>query len=124
MPARDPTQWTCPHAPTSLGNRRKRPLIITSFETIITSRYTRRAHGSTLQYHPTMSWLFGWLPGIPSINLALPSSIQGRFVSFVLKKLLGNFVKPGQLDIHQIDSQVGSGFVQVNDLELESSVSA
>jgi autophagy-related protein 2 len=71
-----------------------------------------------------MSWLFGWLPRIPSINLALPSSIQGRFVSFVLKKLLGNFVKPGQLDIHQIDSQVGSGFVQVNDLELESSVSA
>ncbi|KAJ7905574.1 hypothetical protein B0H14DRAFT_2660774 [Mycena olivaceomarginata] len=62
-----------------------------------------------------MSWFSSWLPGLPSISFALPSSIQGRFISFVLKKSLGHLVKPGQLDIDQIDSQIGSGYVQVND---------
>ncbi|RDB21446.1 Autophagy-related protein 2 [Hypsizygus marmoreus] len=66
------------------------------------------------------SWYSSWLPGLPSINLALPSSLQGRFISFVLKKSLGHFLRPGQLDSRQIDSQIGSGFVQVNDLELDN----
>ncbi len=68
-----------------------------------------------------MSW-YSWLPGLPSLSFALPASIQGRFISFVLKKTLGHFVKPGQLDIDQIDSQIGSGFVQVTDVQLDNQV--
>ncbi|KAI5899365.1 uncharacterized protein SCHCODRAFT_02483354 [Schizophyllum commune H4-8] len=67
------------------------------------------------------SWITSWLPEIPSLNFALPtSSIQQRFISFVLKKSLGHFLKPGQLDAHQIESQIGSGYVHVNDLELDN----
>ncbi|KAF8625802.1 hypothetical protein AX15_005189 [Amanita polypyramis BW_CC] len=66
------------------------------------------------------SWYSSWLPSLPSVNFAIPSSLQGRFVSFLLKKCLGHFLKPGQLDARQIESQIGSGFVQVNDLELNS----
>ena len=67
-------------------------------------------------------WNFSWLPSLPSIDFTLPSSIQRRFISFVLQNLLGNLVKPGQLDANQIDSQIGSGFVQVRDLELDNEV--
>lgn len=68
------------------------------------------------------SWYWSWLPGLPSIDFALPSSIQSRFISFVLKKSLGHLLKPGQFDVHQIDSQIGSGYVQVKDLELNNEV--
>ncbi|KXN86892.1 Autophagy-related protein 2 [Leucoagaricus sp. SymC.cos] len=69
-----------------------------------------------------MSWFSAWLPQFPAfnVNFALPTSIQGRFLSFVLKKTLGHFFKHGQLDAGQIDSQIGSGFVQVKDLELDN----
>ncbi|KAG6814394.1 hypothetical protein H0H92_010980 [Tricholoma furcatifolium] len=66
------------------------------------------------------SWYSSWLPGLPSLNISLPSSLQGRFISFVLKKTLGHLVRPGQLDSSQIDSKIGSGFVQINDLELDN----
>lgn len=69
-----------------------------------------------------MSWFTSWIPDIPQFNFAIPGSIQGRFISFVLKKTLGHFLKPGQLDYHQIDSQIGSGYVQVSDLELDAQV--
>ncbi|EAU88507.1 hypothetical protein CC1G_04213 [Coprinopsis cinerea okayama7 len=69
-----------------------------------------------------MSWFASWLPSIPTINLAIPTSIQGRFVSFFLKKFLGHLFKPGQLDTPQIDSQIGSGYVQINDLELDPTI--
>jgi len=69
-----------------------------------------------------MVWFSSWLPGLPNLNFAIPTSIQGRFISFVLKKSLGHLLKPGQLDYHQIDSQIGSGYVQVNDLELSPEV--
>nr|GAT53224.1 predicted protein [Mycena chlorophos] len=51
-------------------------------------------------------------------RITLPSSIQRRFLSFVLRKSLGHLLKPGQLDVDQIDSQIGSGYVQVSDLQL------
>ncbi|CAK5277669.1 unnamed protein product [Mycena citricolor] len=66
------------------------------------------------------TWYSRWTPGLPSINLPFPTSIQRRFISFVLKKSLGHLLKPGQLDIEQIDSQLGSGHVQINDLELDN----
>lgn len=70
-----------------------------------------------------MAWYSSWIPGLPTFNFAIPTSIQGRFLSFVLKKTLGHLLKPGQLDHHQIDSQIGSGYVQVNDLELSPDAS-
>ncbi|KAI9064447.1 hypothetical protein FKP32DRAFT_1685733 [Trametes sanguinea] len=63
-------------------------------------------------------WSFSWLPSLPSIDLSLPSGIQKRFISFALRQSLGHFLKPGQLDVQQVDSQIGSGYVQVRDLEL------
>ncbi|TFK76391.1 hypothetical protein BDN72DRAFT_785226 [Pluteus cervinus] len=65
------------------------------------------------------SWFSSWLPPLPSLNFPFPSRLQGRFVSFILKKSLGHFLKPGQLDAHQIDAQIGSGYVQISDLELD-----
>ncbi|KAJ7581343.1 hypothetical protein C8J56DRAFT_959789 [Mycena floridula] len=67
------------------------------------------------------SWT-SWIPSLPSISIpfSLPSSIQRRFISFALKTYLGHFLKPGQLDVKQIDSQLGSGYVQVSDLELNN----
>ncbi|KAJ3725873.1 hypothetical protein C8R42DRAFT_575547 [Lentinula raphanica] len=68
-----------------------------------------------------MSWLASWLPSFPSFSyFAVPASIQRRFISFILKRALGHFLKPGQLDVQQIDSQIGSGYVQVNDLHLDN----
>lgn len=58
---------------------------------------------------------------IPSFSA--PLSIQRRFISFVLKRSLGHLVKPGQLDISQIDAQIGNGYVEVKDLELDCTVS-
>lgn len=69
-----------------------------------------------------MTWFSSWLPRLPSINFAVPSSVQGRFISFLLKKLFGHLFKPGQLDSSQVDAQIGSGYVQVNDLELDAEV--
>ena len=71
----------------------------------------------------TMFPSFSWLPSLPSIDFALPSSIQKRFISFALRQSLGHLLKPGQLDIQQVDSQIGSGYVQVRDLELNNEVS-
>ena len=68
---------------------------------------------------------FSWFPF--SIDFRLPSlappvSIQRRFISFILKRTLGHLLKPGQLDVAQIDAQIGSGFVEVKDLEIDDSV--
>jgi len=68
------------------------------------------------------SWFSSWIPGLPSLNFTLPASLQGKFISFALKKTLGHFLRPGQLDSRQVDSQIGSGFVQINDLELDNEV--
>ncbi|KIK96324.1 hypothetical protein PAXRUDRAFT_138716 [Paxillus rubicundulus Ve08.2h10] len=66
------------------------------------------------------SWYSSWFSGLPTFDFAVPSGIQRRFFSFILKRSLGRFLKPGQLDLHQIDSQLGSGTVQVKDLELDT----
>ncbi|KAJ2913449.1 hypothetical protein MD484_g6960, partial [Candolleomyces efflorescens] len=57
--------------------------------------------------------------GLPPGQENLRASIQGRFISFILKRSLGHLFKPGQLNSPQIDSQIGSGYVQINDLELD-----
>ncbi|KAH9843042.1 uncharacterized protein C8Q71DRAFT_735660 [Rhodofomes roseus] len=65
------------------------------------------------------SWT-SWIPSLPTIDLSLPSGIQRRFISFALKRSLGHLLKPGQLDLQQVDSQIGSGYVQIRDLELNN----
>ncbi len=67
-------------------------------------------------------WSFSWLPALPTIDFSLPSGIQKRFISFALRQSLGHLLKPGQLDVQQVDSQIGSGYVQVRDLELNDEV--
>jgi autophagy-related protein 2 len=62
------------------------------------------------------SWYSSWLPSLPSLDF------QRLFFSFVLKKLLGHLLKPGSFDINQIESQIGSGFVQIRNLELDNEV--
>ncbi|EJD44143.1 hypothetical protein AURDEDRAFT_185172 [Auricularia subglabra TFB-10046 SS5] len=54
---------------------------------------------------------------IPSV--AIPASIQSRFLSFALKRSIGHLLKPGQLDPAQIEAQIGSGFVEVKDIQLD-----
>jgi autophagy-related protein 2 len=72
----------------------------------------------------TLTSGFPTLPSLPSLSsFALPSGIQRRFISFVLRRALGKFVKPGQLDEEKIDSQIGSGYVRVANLELDHDVS-
>ena len=70
------------------------------------------------------SWFPAWLPTVtlPSLDFSLPSGIQRRFISFALRQTLGHLLRPGQLDVQQIDSQIGSGFVQVRDVELNNEV--
>ncbi|KAG9015437.1 autophagy- protein 2 [Tulasnella sp. JGI-2019a] len=59
---------------------------------------------------------------LPSISLpavSLPVNIQRRFLSFLLKRTLGHLVKPGQLDTGQIEAQIGDGWVEIKDIELD-----
>lgn len=67
-------------------------------------------------------WTPSWLPTLPSLDFSLPSGIQKRFLSFALRQALGHLLKPGQLDTQQVDSQIGSGFVQIRDVELDNDV--
>lgn len=55
-------------------------------------------------------------------SVSLPQNIQRRFISYFLRKALGNLVKPGQLDPNQIDAQIGSGVVQVTNVEFNHDV--
>ena len=69
-----------------------------------------------------MSW---WTPSwfsFPTIDFTFTSGLQRRFISFVLKRTLGHFLRPGQLDVQQIEAQIGSGYVQVKDLEIDHDV--
>jgi autophagy-related protein 2 len=61
------------------------------------------------------------LPSLPSISL--PANIQKRFLSYVLKKALGRFVKAGGLDVERIQAQVSEGWVEIEGLELDIEVS-
>jgi autophagy-related protein 2 len=65
---------------------------------------------------------FPWsLPSLPSISL--PANIQRRFLSYVLKKSLGRFVRAGGLDVERIQAQIGEGWVEIEGLELDTEVS-
>jgi autophagy-related protein 2 len=62
------------------------------------------------------------LPSLPTLGISLPSNLQAKFLSFALRRSIGRFVRPGQLEAERIDSQIGSGYVKVDNLELDHDV--
>jgi len=67
---------------------------------------------------------FPWslpLPSLPSISL--PANIQRRFLSYILKRSLGKFVKAGGLDAERIQAQISEGRVEIEGLEIDVDVS-
>lgn len=74
-----------------------------------------------------MPWLSSLFPfELPSLGLptfSIPVSIQRRFFSFILRRALGKFLKPGQLEANQIEAQIGSGSIDITELELDDEVS-
>ena len=55
-------------------------------------------------------------------GLPIPSSIQKRIFKFLLKRTLGRFLSK-EIDLEQLEVQLGAGFVQLNDLEINVEVS-
>ncbi|KAI9509642.1 hypothetical protein F5148DRAFT_1148156 [Russula earlei] len=64
------------------------------------------------------SWVPSWFT-FPKFDVSILPNLQRKFFSFILKRFLGHLLKPGQLDVEQIASAIGSGNLTVNDLELE-----
>lgn len=62
------------------------------------------------------------LPSLPGISL--PTNIQRRFLSYVLRRTLGRFVVPEGLDVERISAQVSEGWVELDSLELDPAVCA
>ena len=60
------------------------------------------------------------LPSLPSISL--PTDVQRRFLSYVLKRALGRFIKSG-LDVDKIQGQIGEGRVEIEGLVVDQDVS-
>ncbi|WVW83423.1 hypothetical protein I302_105443 [Kwoniella bestiolae CBS 10118] len=58
------------------------------------------------------------LPSLPSISL--PANIQRRFLSYVLKRSLGRFVKDEALDAERIQAQLSQGWVELEGLEVDT----
>ncbi|GAA5939457.1 hypothetical protein JCM1841_000108 [Sporobolomyces salmonicolor] len=70
---------------------------------------------------PSLSSLAGWLPALPSVSfpsLPLPSNLQQRLVSFLLRKSLGSFIKGG-LDSDRIEADLREGSFRVSRVELD-----
>jgi autophagy-related protein 2 len=68
------------------------------------------------------SWMPSWFT-FPKFDASIFPNLQRKFFSFILKRFLGHFLKPGQLDVEQIDSAIGSGNFTINNLQLECTVS-
>ncbi|WWC85245.1 uncharacterized protein L201_000107 [Kwoniella dendrophila CBS 6074] len=58
------------------------------------------------------------LPSLPSISL--PANIQRRFLSYILKRSLGRFVKDEALDAERIQAQLSEGWVEIEGLEVDT----
>jgi len=54
---------------------------------------------------------------------SLSTDLQRRFLSWVLRRSLGRFVRAGGLDVGRIQSQIGQGRVEIEGLELDTDVS-
>ncbi len=72
-----------------------------------------------------LSWAVPPLPALPSfLNLSLPPNIQKRFVSYLLKRSLGKFVKGSGLDVESVEGQISEGRLTLEKLELDVDVSS
>ncbi|OCF39156.1 hypothetical protein I317_07055 [Kwoniella heveanensis CBS 569] len=58
------------------------------------------------------------LPSLPSISL--PANIQRRFLSYILKRYLGDFVRHEALDADRIQAQISEGWVEIEGLEVDT----
>lgn len=56
------------------------------------------------------------------LSISLPAHIQRRFLSYVLKRALGRFVKAGGLDVERIQAQISEGWVEIEALEVDTAV--
>ncbi|KZO99279.1 hypothetical protein CALVIDRAFT_534256 [Calocera viscosa TUFC12733] len=68
------------------------------------------------------SSFWNWLSYIPSIRLPslyVPAQIQNRLLSFAISRSIGHLLKRGGVEIDKLDTQVGKGWVEVKDVELE-----
>ncbi|PWN27994.1 hypothetical protein BDZ90DRAFT_159451 [Jaminaea rosea] len=65
------------------------------------------------------TFLGGWeLPTLSSYT-SLSSTLQKRIFSFVLRRLLGRYVKEGQLDWNQIEAGITRGSLEISNVELD-----
>lgn len=80
---------------------------------------------------PFLSTLYALLPSLPSFTSlpslpSLPQNIQRRFLSFVLRRSIGKFVKAGGLDAERIEGAIvgrGGGEVRLEGVTLDEEVS-
>lgn len=81
-------------------------------------RLRNESYDVTMFSLPTFLTSFS-LPSLPSISL--PTNIQRRFLSYVLKRALGRFFRSG-LDVEEIQSQIGEGKVELEGLVINEEV--
>lgn len=65
------------------------------------------------------SFLSGWdLSSVSAFSLS--ANLQKRILSYLLKRTLGHLVDGGQLDLAQIDAGIGSGRIEVRNVQLDA----
>ncbi|GAC97086.1 potential autophagy related protein Atg2 [Pseudozyma hubeiensis SY62] len=65
------------------------------------------------------SFLTGWdLSSVSAFSLS--ANLQKRILSYLLKRTLGHLVDGGQLDLAQIDAGIGSGRIEVRNVQLDA----
>ncbi|CDR87668.1 related to APG2-required for sporulation [Sporisorium scitamineum] len=65
------------------------------------------------------SFLSGWNLSSASA-FSLSANLQKRILSYLLKRTLGHLVDGGQLDLAQIDAGIGSGRIEVRNVQLDA----
>jgi autophagy-related protein 2 len=55
-------------------------------------------------------------------SLSLPTSIQNKLVSYLLKRFLGSVIKGGEIDLEKVEMDLKNGRVEIRDVEVESEV--
>lgn len=58
---------------------------------------------------------------MPWPSLSLPSNVQNRLLSYLLRRALGRFVSTG-LDVEDVQAQLAQGAVDLRALELDPAV--
>ncbi len=100
---------------TTIRTRSRRRLSQFAFSNSAPPQHRRRARDP---HAPSMlpAWLKLSLPTIPLSLPSLPSNIERRLVSYLLKSSLGHFVTLDSFSDDQIDSQIASGSIEITSL--------